>query len=261
MENGINLEICVVGGKAHARHGLVERRIGMIKSTLEAHWGDISAVSILSFQGILDQIDNVLNSTPLGYGQCHGRSPTSRLITPNHFRIGRSNNRTPGGPIQMPETRGLMLKSVTDLTQALVKYLTIKAIPQLLIKPKWTKETPVSLNTGDLVLFQKRTGALNPKWKMGQVSGKESEHIVELKYSNSDEILLPLSKQDKLRPSSVTHSTRRDVRTLVKLYSVEDPSTNADLAYLRRWHSRRLQEEDTLEEVAQDDDGGNEAEE
>ena len=260
MENGINLEICAVGGEAHARHGLVERRIGMIKNTLEAHWGDISSVSILSFQGILDQVDNVLNSTPLGYSQCHERSPTSRLITPNHFRIGRSNNRTPGGPIQLPETRGLMLKTVTNLTQALVKYLTIKAIPQLLVKPKWTKETPVNLNTGDLVLFQKRTGALNPKWKMGRVAGKESEHIVELKYSNAEEILLPLSKQDTLRPSSVIHHTRRDVRTLVKLYSLEDPSTNADLAYLQKWHNNRLHEGNLLEEVAQDNDNRNESE-
>ncbi len=238
-ESGIRLELCAVGAQAHARHGLVEKRIGMIKDTIATHHKDLSSLSILAFQGILEQVDNVLNSTPLGFSQCYGRSASSRLITPNHFRLGRSNNRTPGAPIQLPETRGIMLKSATTVAEALIKYLTIKAIPQLLIRPKWIKENFDQLRSGDLVLFKKREGAIDSGWKIGRVEGIESDHIVKLRYNNASEILLPLNKDDKLIPSNTPHFTRRGVRSLVKLYSVDDPSLNTDLAYLRNWHNER----------------------
>ena len=243
-ESGIQVEVCAVGAKAHARHGLVEKRIGMIKEALQTHWGDINALSILTFQGVLEQVDNLLNSTPLGYSQCYGRSPTSRLITPNHFRLGRSNNRTPAEAIQIPETRGSMLRSATEVSQALTRYIIIKAIPQLLIRPKWIKETPDKLKEGDLVLFQKRSGPLSSQWKMGRISGKESDHIVELSYGNASELLLPLNKTDELTPTLTTHHTRRDTRSLVKLYSLDDPSINKDIAYLNNWHRMKMKERD-----------------
>ena len=239
MENGIRLELCAVGGQAHSRHGLVEKRIGMIKETIKTHWEDLSSVSILAFQGLLDQTDNILNSTPLGFSQCVNRSASSTLVTPNHFRMGRSNNRTLGGPLQLPETRGLMLKSANSLAEALVKYITYKAIPQLLIRPKWLKNAGDKLIPGDLVLFQKRTGPINSNWRIGRVEGKETEHIVELRYGNASEIILPLTKKDTLTPTNTPHFTRRDVRSLVKLYNVDDESMNSDLAYMRKWYDER----------------------
>ena len=242
MENGIRLEVCGVGGQAHARHGLVEKRIHMVKETVKTHWDDLSTVSILAFQGLLEQTDNILNSTPLGFSQCLNRSASSTLVTPNHFRMGRSNNRTIGAPLQLPETRGIMLKSATSLAEALVKYITYNAIPQMLIRPKWLKGDRDQIAAGDLVLFQKRTGPINSNWKIGRVEGKEAEHIVELRYGNASEIILPLTKKDKLTPTNSPHFTRRDVRTLVKLYNVDDPSMNSDLAYIRKWYEEKQSE-------------------
>ena len=104
------------------------------------------------------------------------------------------------------------------------------------------------------MLFQKRSGPLSSQWKMGRVSGKESDYIVELSYGNASELLLPLNKTDELTPTLITHHTRRDVRTLVKLYSLDDPSINRDIAYLNNWHKMKMRERDLSPNITTDED-------
>ena len=246
---GIEVRMCPTGPSAHARHGLVERRIGLIKKTLDIHGHDTKNLTIIEFQRILELADNHLNSIPLGLATSHDRSIAARIISPNHFKLGRSNTRVIDGQIQYPTNRGAVLDSIEKMSTSMINYFKKTAIPQLIPKPKWAQERGDTIMEKDIVMFQKTEGSLTQSWHLGMVEevieGKDSAvRIVEVKYSNSSEVELPLSKSDDVTPSIKKRYTTRTARSLVKLYSIEDPNLNEDVVEIHDWYKKQNAEQD-----------------
>ena len=240
-EVGIEIEVCAAGGSAHSRHGLIEKRVFLTKEIFEKLKINTVDLSILGFQQLCYEVSNLINSFPLGFVRKHGQTNSAKLITPNHFKIGRSNVRTLGGSFEYPTCRESVLTGVRSLFQGLAKYINTVAIPGLLLRPKWYKDDGNNLEKGDLVLFLKRESPLESDWKMGMVASVQRGYagrisLVEISYSNASEIILPLeSTQDQSHIDIKKRITRRDVRTICKLYSLRDPGINKDIEEMSKW--------------------------
>ena len=239
-ELGVDVRLCPVGGSSHYRHGLIERRIGLIKKALEYNLKCTQNLTIIGFQRALECIDNTLNSTPLGFSNKYGQSSASRLITPNHFKIGRSNTRALARNIEYPSSRGMVLDGIKTVTNALIKYILNRAIPQLLLKPIWLKESYQNISIGDIVLFKKLDTGISQEWHLGKITeaheGKDkSVRVVQVTYSNSSEVSLPLTKTDITLPKVNKRFTNRSTRQIVKLYSIDDPDINDDIHTISNW--------------------------
>ena len=240
-ELGIEIEVCAAGGSAHSRHGLVEKRVHLTKEVFEKLKINTVDLSILGFQQLCYEVSNLLNSFPLGFVRKHGQTNSARLITPNHFKIGRSNIRTLGGSFEYPTCRQSVLSGVQKLFQGLATYINTVAIPGLLLRPKWYKDDDKGLVEGDIVLFQKKESPMDKEWKMGIVDsikrgGGNRISLVEINYSNASEITLPLSAdQDSSYTNIRKRITRRDIRTVCKIFSLSDPGINKDIAELSKW--------------------------
>ena len=236
--------MCPTGPSSHARHGLVERRIGLIKKVLGLHEQDTSNLTIIEFQRILDLADNYLNSIPLGLATSNDRSSASKIICPNHFKLGRNNSRSLEGNFDYPTNRGKVLEVIEKLSSAMINYFKKTAIPQLIMKPKWAQEKNDSITPGDIVMFQKREGSLNQEWHLGMVEeiirGKDNAiRTAEIKYLNSSEIELPIVKSKESITNQKRRFTHRTTRSLVKLYSIDDYNLNEDLQVISKWYKEQ----------------------
>ena len=246
---GIEVRMCPTGPSSHARHGLVERRIGLIKKMLDIHGQDTKNLTIIEFQRILELADNHLNSIPLGLATSHDRSVAARIITPNHFKLGRSNKRVINGQIQYPTNRNVVLDSIEKISHSMINYFKKTSIPQLIPKPKWAQEKGDTIMVKDIVMFQKTEGSLIKNWHLGMVEeiikGKDDAvRIVEIKYSNSNEVELPLTNSDNTTPNIKKRYTTRTTRSLVKLYSIEDPNLNEDIVEIHDWFKKENAKQD-----------------
>ena len=198
-------------------------------------------LSVLGFQQLCYEVSNLLNSFPLGFVRKHGQSNSARLITPNHFKIGRSNVRTLGGSFEYPSCRQSVLNGVGELFKGLANYINTVAIPGLLLRPKWYRDDNKSLLEGDLVLFQKKESPFGKDWRMGIVDSikrgsGDRISLVEISYSNANEIILPLdATHDQHCQNIKKRITRRDLRTICKLFSLSDPGINKDINELSNW--------------------------
>ena len=94
------------------------------------------------------------------------------LLTPNRFKLGRSNNRAIEGPIQISPQTGptQLLERVQDI-QKFWYQLLLDRLHHLIPKPlKWTKTDP--LNIGDIIVFRLKDNSNSKleKWVIGKIS-------------------------------------------------------------------------------------------
>ena len=187
--------------------------------------------------------ENNYNSLPLGYKYDRSitNSPMLKIITPNFFKMGRNNNRALDGPIRMPGNGGELLQQVNQLYDGIFKLWADSYVPKLIYQPtKWNKDDK-ELQVGDLVYFQKEPDKkLASKWIVGVVDqldrsrdGKIRKVII--RYQNSGET------QPRL--------TERAIRSLVKIYDIEEYVLQEDLAEVMK----RLVRYEGLEDLGEPD--------
>ena len=236
---GIDVQTCATGPSSHAKHGKVERNVGLVKQYLNSKKIQITELSPIEFQTVLDAAAAQLNSMPLCYKKKELKSESSKLVTPYTFLIGR------GGPERTPvlfpystSDKNIILKSVEKVIDGLRGYF-MQNLPDLILKPQWIEDDKEDqkLEIDDVVLFTYKESPLKNIWKIGIVQNLEASvdgtaRIVEIKYCNSDELILPTEKNSTEKISIKHRLTRKSIRTIVKLYSIDDPNINKDLEYL-----------------------------
>ena len=221
-EHGVIFTTCPVGG--HYVHGHVERTIKSIQEMLDSCGVKTKRLHATGLQTLLKLTENNYNSLPLGYKYDRSltNTPMLKIITPNFFKMGRNNNRALDGPVRMPGDGGELLKSVNELYDGMFKLWADTYVPKLIYQPsKWNKDD-LELHVGDLVYFQKEPDKkMASKWIIGMVDeldrsrdGKVRRVIV--KYQNHGE------NQPRL--------TDRAIRSLVKIYDIEEFVLQEDLA-------------------------------
>ena len=178
------------------------------------------------YQTLLKLVENLYNSLPIGfsYDRSMSNTPLLKIISPNFFKMGRNNDRAMDGPVHLPNGSE-MVKRVNELYQGLFKVWADSYIPKLIYSPKWYVDGE-SLKPGDLVYMKKSPdNKLDSTWIIGIVEqapigrdGKVRRVIV--KYHNASE--------------SGPQLTDRSIRTLVKIFDIDEYILQDDLAELLR---------------------------
>ena len=116
------------------------------------------------------------------------------------------------GPVRFPTGPKDLMVKVEQIYKAFFRVWNATMVPKLLPQPKWFKEGP-ELKPGDIIYFQKTENELSSDWTVGQVHyvTRSRDGVIRrvcVKYFNH--------KENKPR------FTDRAVRSLVKLFSIED---------------------------------------
>jgi hypothetical protein len=238
---GITIRLCGVGGESHARHGRVERAVGLAKRYFDINNTNFEELTPLQLQSVGSQAASLLNTMPLcTKNKTTPGTTSSRFISPNSFMIGRrSNLRAPVSIPQLEADTSLLLDKVEKASRNMLAFF-LENLPDLLLRPTWTKDSYEDLKIDDIVLFQYTSPPLPIKWKMGKIIKKEKDtdnhsRIYEIEYTNQDETQLPCTKEDTTVVKIRKRSTRRGCHTIVKIFSADDPGLTNDLASINRY--------------------------
>ena len=237
-EWGVEFFTCPVSG--HNQHGQVERRIRTVQESLSEAGLESKRLHATGLQTLMKLVENQLNNLPLGYsyGREQDNTPLLRMLTPNMLRMGRNNDRALEGPLRLP-AGGELLDRVQGFYEAWFKIWNVSYIPKLMYQPKWWKKDK-DLKEGDIVLFQKKESALDTSWTLGTIDqlvvGRDGlARRAVVKYQNFKE--------------EFQRVTDRHIRSLVKVWSMDDQNIDEDLAELHRRLSTTQQGCDLLEQL------------
>ena len=180
--------------------------------------------------------ENAYNNVPFGFshGRAHDNTELLRILTPNMLRVGRSNSRALHGPIKLPANKKELLGHVEKLYAGWFRIFKDTVVPRLISQPKWFK-VDRDLKETDIVYFQKRASDLGGEWTIGEVdqvvTGRDGlVRRAVIKYFNADE-------NDPATGTYRPQFTDRAVRSLIKIWSLEEVSLFDDLADLEKYVS------------------------
>ena len=232
-EQGIICEVAPVSG--HNFTGLVERKIKTVQEAFVQVDLKNKRLHATGLQTFAKLVENDLNNVPMGfsYGRDADNTPLLKLITPNLLKIGRLNSRALDGPVRFPTGPKDLMVKVEQVYDAFFKIWNATMVPKLVPQPKWFKESP-ELKPGDVVYFQKTESELSSDWTVGQVHyvTRSRDGVVRrvcVKYFNH--------KENKPR------YTDRAVRSLVKLFNIEDSYYMEDMAKVEKLMSELKKDE------------------
>jgi len=205
----VEFDVCPVGG--HNMNGKVERKIREIKSSLERTLVE-QRLSIIQWETISSEVANCINDLPLALGNIVSDFENMDIITPNRLRLGRNNNRSPVGTLQVTNNASKILKSNMMIFNSWFDNWLVSHVPKLINQPKWFRND-VDIKIGDVVLFLKNDSILSSIYQYGLVKDVKPGHDGKLRkatitYRNHNE--------------SVNRETFRAVRNLVVIHHVDE---------------------------------------
>ena len=221
---GISFSTCPKGG--HDQHGLVEAIIKSLQETFNECGLGNKRIHALGWQTFCKLAENAFNNLPIGYSYARDQDNTEllKILTPNMLRVGRINSRSLQGPIRLPVDKKQMLELVEKTYEGWFKVFKETVVPKLMKQPKWFK-VERDIKEKDLVYFRKKDSALSSDWKIGQV-----DQIVAGRDGLVRRVIIRYFNHNEDHPQF----TDRSVRTIVKLWSVEDACLMDDLMELQR---------------------------
>ena len=211
-EYGIKFKVAPVSG--HNFIGLAERKIRAVQEAFQKLELKNIRLHATGLQTFCKLVENHLNCLPLGYsyGRDANNTPLLKIITPNMMRMGRLNSRSLWGPMKFASGPKDYLKKVQDTYEAFYRIWNITMVPKLIAQPKWFADSP-EIKANDVVMFRKVDNDLSSDWTVGQIdsvvrSKDGSVRRVNVRYSNAGD--------------TASHITDRAVRSIVRLFSLED---------------------------------------
>ena len=160
------------------------------------------------------------------------------------MKLGRIHSRSLDGPVRLPSGPLDMMKRVEQGYVAFFNIFNIVMIPRLIRQPKWFK-TSRDLKPGDFVYFKKEESEFASKWMIGQVDSvtRSKDGFIQrasIRYHNANE--------------ENPRITERAVRSLVKLFHIDDNGFQEDMAMVERLVSDLNDEVDKNDAGKQDDE-------
>ena len=181
-------EVRVLTAKSHEANGRCESRVRLLRQMLEKFEIDTRTVSFTAIQWetLYSSITNSLNDLPIARGnKSTTDDPLWNIITPNRLIMGRNNNRSLQGSIEMDT--GPELSRLQEKTRKITKVwhkIFVDHIHHLCAAPrKWNKTDEIGV--GDVVLFlmQENGGIGDDVWKLGKIVEKDGPTKVRIQYS------------------------------------------------------------------------------
>lgn len=249
---GISFETCPVSG--HFQHGLVERIIRSIQETFEDCKLKEKRLHAMGWQTFCKLAENTYNNLPISYSYSRYQDNTEllKILTPNMLRLGRINSRAIQGPIRLPANKKELLQHVEKLYSGWFKIFKDTVVPRLIQLPKWFK-IDQDLKEKDLVYFQRSESALGSTWIVGEVDQviRGRDGLIRraiIKYFNA-------SENDPVSAKYHPQFTDRAVRSLVKLWSIDDTCLFDDLAEVQDRMDRGDQQVEDVDDDTGEADG------
>ena len=209
-EHGIQFDVCPVGG--HNYRGKVERKIKTVRESITkaVH---LQRLSILQWETLSAEIANSINNHPIAIGNETDDLECLDLITPNRLRLGRNNDRSPIGSLDVTNGVDRMLELNSNIFNTWWEAWLVSALPKIVPQPKWYR-TDEHLKAGDIVLFKKTEGSM--------VAGRYKYGIVEEVHISADGRIRSATIRYRNATEDVDRTTDRAVRSLVVVHRVDE---------------------------------------
>ena len=200
---------CPVGG--HNVHGRVERKIQDIKKSIEKTVSN-QRLSILEWETLGSEIANTINDLPIGLGSKVANLESLDLLTPNRLKLGRNNNRSPVGPLELSCDLNKFLTMNQQIYDTWFECWLVSYVPTLVDQPKWFKKDR-DIKEGDVIIFPKEEKVISGRYQYGMIDSVEHGpdnlvRAVQVRYRNSNE--------------TTDRITRRSVRNIVVIHMVDE---------------------------------------
>ena len=213
----MGIQVSVSNPKAHEERGRVERRIGLIRRTLERSLvgTKIPVQTSLQWETVFAKIANTIDNLPLAKGNSDTHSHFGfEILTANRLKLGRNNFRSLAGEgihVDMPSNLSKILERNRHLYHTWYQ-LFIDEIQDLNLRPlKWCTSSRLPMQ-GDTVFFVLNDPSYQKndhQWKLGKVLESSNQSVVIEYYPN-------VSKTSKLSPRTIVRNPR-DVAILFSL--------------------------------------------
>lgn len=195
----------------HNFHGKAERKIKTIQESMEKSMHN-ARLSIIEWETLSAQVANAVNDLPVAIGNETQDLECVDLITPNRLRLGRNNDRSPIGPVEITDKFDAILQANSDTFNSWWEAWLVAALPKLVPQPKWFRNDH-DINVGDVVLFKKVETVLSGAYQYGMIEEvRRSEdgvvRAVVVRYRNATE------QEDR--------TTVRALRSIVVIHRVDE---------------------------------------
>jgi len=176
VQDNLGIKIIVSNAKAHSERGRVERRIRVLRETMEKLGVDSTVpMSTLQWDTLFSRISNSIDNLPIARGDTSNETSLGyEIITPNRLKLGRNNYRSLEG-------NGFNLEMSHNFTQILDRNRSIyqqwyqsfmQNVHLLNLRPnKWLKSSRLPL-VNDLVVFvynDSNHAKDSINWRLGKV--------------------------------------------------------------------------------------------
>ena len=108
LQVDVEYETCPTA--AHYIHGKVEMKIRQIKDSVGKNLFN-QRLSVLQWETFAAEISNSVNNLPLAFGSICSDLDNLDLISPNRLRLGRNNDRSPVGAMEVITTPSRFFKT------------------------------------------------------------------------------------------------------------------------------------------------------
>ena len=176
-------------------------------------------LSVLEWETLCAEIANSVNNLPVAIGNETDDLENMGLLTPNRLRLGRNNDRSPIGVIDVTDKMDRILKANSNIFDTWWEMWLTSAVPKLVPKLKWFSNDQ-HIKKGDIVLFNKTEGSFSGQYKYGMVEdvqfGIDNRiRAVTVRYRNASE--------------NIDRTTFRAVRSLVIIHRIDEISIMEEL--------------------------------
>ncbi len=209
-EYGVQFKPCPVG--AHYMHGRVERKIRHIRESLSRSFKG-QKLSTIGWETVCAEIANCINDLPIGVKSKCADVDNLDLLTPNRLLLGRNNERSPVGPVEVTGSPDRIISANNDIYHIWFKCWLTEYVPKLMQQQKWFKTSERELVVGDIVLFKSKDKEIETSYKYGVVkdlmpSGDGIARTVIVEYQNAEE--------------KTRRTTKRGVRELILIQHIDE---------------------------------------
>ena len=218
VQDNLGIKIVVSSAKAHSERGRVERRIRVLRETLEKLGVDVATpMTCMQWDTLFSRISNSIDNLPLARGDTSNESSLGyEIITPNRLKLGRNNYRSLEG-------NGIDLDMSSNFTKILDRNRSIYQqwyqsfidnVHLLNLRPnKWLKSSRLP-NVNDVVIFVFNDSNYTKEsayWRLAKVVEVQGSKVV-LKYG--------------IKANRMGQTLTRSVRDISIVYSVGEMLIN-----------------------------------
>ena len=171
-----------------------------------------SRLSTIEWETLCSTVANTVNNLPVAIGNETEDLECIDLITPNRLKLGRNNERSPVGPVDITDKFDRILKQNIDIFNTWWEAWLTSAVPKLVPQPKWFTNNG-GIRVGDVVIFRKEESALSGQYQYGIVD--------EVKYS-ADNLIRSVVLRYRNASESVDRTTTRSVRKIVVIHRIDE---------------------------------------